>query len=175
MRWSGVHPAPPVGTYGRNEPLESGEMRMKKRLLSVFLCICLVLGLVPVTARAAEPTTVTTAQELESTMEAGGEIKLGVDIAVSRPLGVEDGKEVTLDLNGHAITSTGSFTLLSVGQSGSSDTTTGKLTVTDSSVGTLRGSITGQSKLFRQRAEPGRRHHSDQQQRQRPHRPGPAK
>ena len=99
---------------------------MKKRLLSVFLCICLVLGLMPVTARAAEPTTVTTAQDLENTMEAGGEIKLDGDITVSQPLGVEDGKEVTLDLNGHAITSTGSFTLLSVGQSGSSDTTAGQ-------------------------------------------------
>ena len=117
---------------------------MKKRLLSGFLCLCMVLTLLPVPARAADPTTVTTADELATAMEAGGEIVLGCAIDVSQPLSVAGGREVTLDLNGYAITATGSFFLFSVGSIGSGGTT-GKLTVTDSSTG---GSITGESKLF---------------------------
>lgn len=135
-----LRPQEPAGGMTHSEREEA---RMKKRLLSGVLCLCMVLTLLPVPARAAEPTTVTDAAGLESAIITNGEIKLSNDITVSQSLRVD--KIVTLDLNGHTITATGASTLFTVGQIG---TDPGHLTVTDRSTGDNRGSITGQSKLF---------------------------
>lgn len=52
---------------------------------------------------AEEAVTVTTADELTSTMLAGGEVVLGSDINVAKQLEISEGAEVILDLAGHIV------------------------------------------------------------------------
>lgn len=57
---------------------------------------------------AEEPTgpkTVTQEEELVEAVKQGGEILLGGDIALTKTLDIPDGKDITLDLNKHTITS----------------------------------------------------------------------
>ena len=82
---------------------------MKKKILAVFLSLCMAMSLLPVTALAMEDGTVTqTPTENSITSEddlktaiantqAGGTVKLGADIAITAPVVIN--KRITLDLN----------------------------------------------------------------------------
>lgn len=74
---------------------------MKKRLLSIFLCLCMALTLLPVPARAVSAA-VTDADGLKTAIAAGGTVTLDGDFTLSETLNVSG--SVTLDLNGHTVT-----------------------------------------------------------------------
>ena len=80
---------------------------MKKKILAVFLSLCMVMSLVPMTALAAEESweEVSTAEGLSSALGAGGNIKLTEDITVTgaQAWTVGNGVNVVLDLNNHTI------------------------------------------------------------------------
>ena len=82
---------------------------MKKKILAVFLSLCMVMSLVPMTALAAEESweEVSTAEGLSSALGAGGNIKLTEDITVTgaQAWTVGNGVNVVLDLNNHTISS----------------------------------------------------------------------
>ena len=85
---------------------------MKKKILAVFLSLCMAMSLLPVTALAAEndvaqvgDTTYTTLEKAFSAAQNGQEIKLLDDVQLEKWISVT--KTVTLDLNGHDITSDG--------------------------------------------------------------------
>ena len=82
---------------------------MKKKILAVFLSLCMVMSLVPMTALAAEESweEVSTAEGLSSALGAGGNIKLTEDITVTgaQTWTVGNGVNVVLDLNNHTISS----------------------------------------------------------------------
>ena len=69
---------------------------MKTRL--AFLLIALLTW-----AQGVWATDVTTESELRSAIADGANIKLTADIALSNYLGIDNGKTVTLDLNGHTV------------------------------------------------------------------------
>ena len=88
---------------------------MKKRLLSVFLCLCMMLTMVPAALAVDDqdsPDTQTTQTE-ENTQEASGSlpeadenglIKLENDVTLTKTYEVPTGSSAVLDLNGHTIT-----------------------------------------------------------------------
>ena len=102
---------------------------MKKRIVSILLTLCMVLMLVPATAFAANDD----ATELQSLLNGGGTVTLSKDYTIDTTLYVTN--TVTLDLNGHVISMTGSGSVIQV-ESG------GNLTLQDSS-NPSTGVITG--------------------------------
>ena len=82
---------------------------MKKKILAVFLSLCMAMSLLPMTALAAEESwkEVSTAAELSSALGAGGNIKLTEDITVTgaQAWTVGNSVNVVLDLNNHTISS----------------------------------------------------------------------
>lgn len=79
----------------------------------VSLILVFVMA-VPMTVSAAEATKVSTAEELQTAVEAGGDIVLDADITAS--ITIPAGKTVTLDLNGHKLTNTaGNHTIINEG------------------------------------------------------------
>lgn len=75
---------------------------MKRRILSIVLTICMVLMLLPITVFAANDD----AAELQNLLNNGGTVQLTRDYFIDTTLDVKN--TVTLDLNGHTITMTGS-------------------------------------------------------------------
>lgn len=75
---------------------------MKRRILSIVLTICMVLMLLPITVFAAD----SDATELQNLLNNGGTVTLSKDYTIDTTLDVKN--TVTLDLNGHTITMTGS-------------------------------------------------------------------
>ena len=75
---------------------------MKRRILSIVLTICMVLMLLPITVFAAD----SDATELQNLLNNGGTVQLTRDYFIDTTLDVKN--TVTLDLNGHTITMTGS-------------------------------------------------------------------
>ena len=85
---------------------------MKRKFFAAFLSLCMVMSLVPMTALAAEndvaqvgDTTYATLETAFSAAQNGQEIKLLNDVILEKWISVT--KTVTLDLNGHDITSNG--------------------------------------------------------------------
>ena len=85
---------------------------MKRKFFAAFLSLCMVMSLVPMTALAAEndvaqvgDTTYATLETAFSAAQNGQEIKLLNDVILENWISVT--KTVTLDLNGHDITSNG--------------------------------------------------------------------
>lgn len=85
---------------------------MKRKFFAAFLSLCMVMSLVPMTALAAEndvaqvgDTTYATLETAFSAAQNGQEIKLLNDVILENWISVT--KTVTLDLNGHGITSNG--------------------------------------------------------------------
>ena len=85
---------------------------MKRKFFAAFLSLCMVMSLVPMTALAAEndvaqvgDTTYATLETAFSAAQNGQEIKLLNDVTLDKLISVT--KTVTLDLNGHDITSNG--------------------------------------------------------------------
>ena len=85
---------------------------MKRKFFAAFLSLCMVMSLVPMTALAAEndvaqvgDTTYATLETAFSAAQNGQEIKLLDDVQLEKWISVT--KTVTLDLNGHDITSDG--------------------------------------------------------------------
>ena len=79
----------------------------KRKIVPLLLAASLFAALLPAHALAADATTVKTEAELRSAVEnASGAttIKLGENIYLEATLRVEAGQDITLDLNGHAIT-----------------------------------------------------------------------
>lgn len=70
-----------------------------KKIISIALALLMVAVMLPVMAMAEE---VTTAENLQAAVDAGGEVTLGADINAS--IIVKNGKPVTLNLNGHKLT-----------------------------------------------------------------------
>lgn len=83
---------------------------MKKKILAVFLSLCMAMSLLPVTALAAgdgetetqtpTETSITTEGALKKAIEdtqSGGIVTLGADIAITAPVVIN--KRITLDLN----------------------------------------------------------------------------
>lgn len=70
-----------------------------KKIISIALALLMVAVMLPVMAMAEE---VTTAENLQAAVDAGGEVTLGTDINAS--IIVKNGKPVTLNLNGHKLT-----------------------------------------------------------------------
>ena len=83
---------------------------MKKRILSILLILCMVLGFVPMTV-FAETNFDSTWTELTSvhggTMLATGKYYLNSDITIDSAITITDNSTVTLDLNGHVLRMTG--------------------------------------------------------------------
>ncbi len=83
---------------------------MKKRILAMLMCLVMVLSLLPPSAFAAEtPENVakignTEYTSLQEAVNVGGEITLLADIALTEQVKIAEDKEITLDLNGKAIT-----------------------------------------------------------------------
>ena len=109
---------------------------IKTKLLTVFLTLCLVLSLLPVTAFAAS-TTVRNLSELKAALENADctEIKLGDNIETDWEL--EVARTVTLDLNGYTVSCSSTDENIFLIRS------SGNLTVKDRGTG---GKIDGQNK-----------------------------
>ena len=73
---------------------------MKRKILSLLLALCLVVGMMPVAASAAGAT-VTSVSELEAAVAQGGEIVLEGDLELTETLNVS--KNVVIDLHGNTI------------------------------------------------------------------------
>ncbi len=103
---------------------------MKKLIRTTLLALIFCFALLPTTAGAADPTTVTDESGLTSAIAGTSEIiKLGGDIEISSTLQVN--REVTLDLNGYVLSRTGDGSVIKVGDA-STPATTGNLTLIDS-------------------------------------------
>ena len=84
---------------------------MKKRILSILLCLCVVIGLLPTVALAAGNTITPASNTLEALRDAfnraqnGDTIRLAEDITTSADMlpYISLNKAVTLDFNGHTI------------------------------------------------------------------------
>jgi hypothetical protein len=125
------------GIYTRY--IEEGKTNMKK-IYAIALAAAMILALLPATAFAAG-TTVTTAAELTSALDTGGEFELGADIDAGDLVQgsfftVNSGKTVTLDLNGHTLEGTRIDGTISSGNRNTSVITNkGTLTIKDSAGG----------------------------------------
>lgn len=80
---------------------------MKKRVLTLLMSLCFVIGLLPCVALAAETSSVTTEANLKAAIAQGGTVTLGGDINLTEVLTVSNNVTVVLDLNGHTLTQTG--------------------------------------------------------------------
>ena len=82
-------------------------INMKKKILSLFFCVAMVMSLsagLGITVAATEASTeVTNITGLQHAVNEGGEVKLGNDIDLTTTITVPTGKTVTLDLNGHVL------------------------------------------------------------------------
>jgi len=81
---------------------------MKKRLLSMALVLCMILTLLPTSALAANTVTVNDYDSLKTALTSsasGTTVQLGGDI--SFPTSIVTANSLTLDLNGHTLTFTG--------------------------------------------------------------------
>ena len=81
-----------------------------RRLLSMLLVLAMVMGMVPAVMADVEPTEVANETQLLAAFAAGGNIKLTSDITLTKSVSASSncipaGKEVTLDLNSHTISS----------------------------------------------------------------------
>ena len=81
-----------------------------KRFLAFVLALVMVFGYVPAGAFAIETEgvidtaiVVKTLSELNNALKTGGEVVLGGDIGLTEPLVIGENQDVTLDLNGNAI------------------------------------------------------------------------
>ena len=111
---------------------------MKKKILAVFLSLCMAMSLLPVTALAAE-TTATPIQATATTL-ASGDYVLPSDITLSSgALTIAKGATVTIDLAGHTLTNAANnHTIIN----------NGTLTVYDSGTeGTIISNAAGHSAL----------------------------
>lgn len=92
---------------------EKNKKGIKKRLFSVVLALAMVLSLMPMNTLTvfAESVEVSTFEALKTAISNGGELKLTQGIAsnASEELTVNEGKTVTIDLNGHNINLGGSY------------------------------------------------------------------
>ena len=71
---------------------------MKRKLLSAFLIMLVIIAAIPVTVHAV--TTVGTEAVLKKYFDKGGDLKLSKSLSLTGGLVVPEGKKVTLDLNG---------------------------------------------------------------------------
>lgn len=88
---------------------------MKKRISLLILCACLLLALVGVSAFATDETetsaTISTAEELATALDAGGEYVLSADLTLDATPDLKVGaSSFVLDLDGHTITFAGQNT-----------------------------------------------------------------
>ena len=85
---------------------------MKKKILAVFLSLCMAMSLLPVTALAADEPAASIGEQTYNTLQeavnVGGEITLLKD--VTENIKIAENKTVTLNLNGHKITNVSSGT-----------------------------------------------------------------
>ena len=88
-----------------------GKSNMKKRLLSVLMCLCMMLTMVPAAFATGESTDAEGSDSSSSTISAetttlaSGTYTLSDDVTLtSGALTVPSGVDVTLDLNGHKLT-----------------------------------------------------------------------
>ena len=108
-----------------------------KKILSLLMVLCLVVGMVPLTASAeevatgTEKTEITNFSDLQTAFQNGGGIVLGNNVTADESLTLANDKNLTIDLNGQTI-NMGSKNL----------TVNGSLTIKDDS-GDSTGEITG--------------------------------
>lgn len=107
---------------------------MKKRLLAILLTALMVVGMVPLQAAAAGP------QDQTALPSDGGELESGsyylaADTHLTADLVIPEHAKVTLELNGHTLTGSGSGSVITVAEGAS-------LSITDSSTAGT-GVITG--------------------------------
>ena len=125
---------------------------MKKKILAVFLSLCMAMSLLPVTALAAEesPDTVGTSQQTETSVASvkldggtvtyydsfeeafqnatsGSTIQLVKDTSTGERFDINSAKSIVLDLNGKTITSTITNQFMNLNNAGA------ELTITDTS------------------------------------------
>ena len=103
---------------------------MKKKILAVFLSLCMAMSLLPVTALAAETGENTPSTQAATTLpeDENGVITLKGDVELAATYTVAAGKNIKLDLHGHTISPATQFTeghLITVSEGG-------RLTLTDS-------------------------------------------
>ena len=102
---------------------------MKKKILAVFLSLCMAMSLLPVTALATEGTDAPKTQTTSlPTAGEDGVITLEGDVELSATYTVATGEDIKLDLHGYTISPAAEFTgghLITVSEGGS-------LTLTDS-------------------------------------------
>lgn len=79
---------------------------MKRKILSLLLALCLVVGMVPLAASAAGAT-VTSVSELKDAVAQGGEIVLGGNLELTETLNVSN--NVVIDLHGNTIQRSSDF------------------------------------------------------------------
>ena len=105
---------------------------MKKKILAIFLSLCMAMSLLPVTALATgeEPTSITR----ETTELSTGSYILNENITLSGQMTVAEDENVTINLNGH---------VLSLGKK--SLTNKGTLTIQDDSQNQEKGKIASTS------------------------------
>ena len=106
-----------------------------KRILSWLMVLCLVVGMVPLTA-SAEEVEIEDFSGLKTAFENGGDIVLGNDVTADESLTLANDKNLTIDLNGRTID-----------MGNKSATISGTLTIRDSSAeqnGEITSSSSGQ-------------------------------
>ena len=74
---------------------------MKKKILAIFLSLCMAMSLLPVTALATEDGTAVTA---DTTKLSSGRYYVSDDITLNHSLTISAGETVTLDLRGQELT-----------------------------------------------------------------------
>lgn len=107
---------------------------MKKRLLAILLTALMVVGMVPLQAAAADPQD-QTALPSDGGELASGSYYLAADTQLTADLVIPEDADVTLELNGHTLTGSGSGSVITVAEGAS-------LSITDSSTAGT-GVITG--------------------------------
>lgn len=106
-----------------------------KKILSWLMVLCLVVGMVPLTA-SAEEIEIKDFSGLKTAFEKGGDIVLGNDVTADESLTLANDKNLTIDLNGRTID-----------MGNKSATISGTLTIRDSSAeqnGEITSSSSGQ-------------------------------
>ena len=85
--------------------LKSGVFMRKiaKKIIPVLLSLIFMIGAMPLISITAFAANTGNEAALVKAVNAGGEVKLTKDIALSDVLRIPTGKEVTLDLNGHTL------------------------------------------------------------------------
>ena len=81
--------------------------RKSKRFLSIILAVAMIVVLFPVAAFAEDEGSISTADDLKNAIENATDetiVQLGADLSFDDQLTIPDGKNITLDLNGHKLT-----------------------------------------------------------------------